>query len=224
MSTFTRLLTAWNASQNRAAFDLSVPLKTLRFLFSPSGKINRLDWIQIRIGQGWVAERDRAQFALEMGMPPRPVEVTAPPSFVRNLPSDLSRFFSTGEPLREEILEILDFEGLTEFQSAVYRATFEVPHGETRSYAWVAQKIRKPFAMRAVGQALKRNPFPLLIPCHRVISSCGALGGFMGRNEVCEPETFLKSQLLELERSYRNPVFPFLKMMEASNPWAASVG
>lgn len=219
-----RLLTAWSASQNQEIFDLTVPLGTLRLTVTPLQKINRLDWIRIRIGQGWVAERDRAQFALEMGMGPRPVERIEPPCFIRNLQTDLTRFFSTGEPLREEILKILDFEELTEFQRAVYRATFEVPHGETRSYAWVAQKIRKPFAMRAVGQALKRNPFPLLVPCHRVISSCGALGGFMGRNEVCEPETFLKSQLLELERSYRNPVFPFLKVMEKSNPWAASVG
>jgi methylated-DNA-[protein]-cysteine S-methyltransferase len=224
VSTFIRLLSAWNVSENPELHDVQVPLGTLRIAVSSAGKINRLDWIQIRIGQGWVAERDRPQLALEMGLGVRGVEKSEPSVLIQNLRADLRRFFSTGEPLRQEILEILEFAPLTEFQRAVYRATFEVPHGETRSYAWVAEKIRKPSAMRAVGQALKRNPFLLLIPCHRVISSCGALGGFMGQNDVCEPETYLKSKLLELERSYRNPVFPFLKIMEAQTPWIASAG
>jgi len=50
--------------------------------------------------------------------------------------------------------------------------------GETRSYAWVAEQIGKPKATRAVAQALHRNPWPLIIPCHRVISSDGKLGGY----------------------------------------------
>ncbi len=54
----------------------------------------------------------------------------------------------------------------------------KIPCGETRSYAWVAKEIGKPKATRAVAQALKRNPWPLIIPCHRVIASDGKIGGY----------------------------------------------
>jgi len=54
----------------------------------------------------------------------------------------------------------------------------KIPYGETRSYKWVAKQTGKPAAMRAVGQALKKNPFVGIIPCHRVVSSDGSLGGF----------------------------------------------
>ena len=58
---------------------------------------------------------------------------------------------------------------LTAFEQRVLRITSTIPFGETRSYAWVAKKAGRPKAVRAVGQALRKNPFPLLIPCHRVI-------------------------------------------------------
>ncbi|MFA5059502.1 MAG: MGMT family protein [Candidatus Omnitrophota bacterium] len=67
---------------------------------------------------------------------------------------------------------------LTKFEWAVLKATTQIPIGQTRSYAWVAKKIGKPKAMRAVGQALNKNPFPLIIPCHRVIRKNGLTGGF----------------------------------------------
>lgn len=54
----------------------------------------------------------------------------------------------------------------------------KIPSGETRTYAWVAEKIGKPKAVRAVAQALKHNPWPLIIPCHRVVASNGKLGGY----------------------------------------------
>lgn len=67
---------------------------------------------------------------------------------------------------------------LTEFQKKVYAAVKTIPKGQTRTYKWVAAKIGKPSAARAVGQALKRNPFIGIVPCHRVICSDGNLGGF----------------------------------------------
>jgi O-6-methylguanine DNA methyltransferase len=69
---------------------------------------------------------------------------------------------------------------LTSFQKAVYAATMEIPLGETRSYAWVARRIGLPKSSRAVGHALNRNPYAPFVPCHRVISSDGSLGGFRG--------------------------------------------
>jgi O-6-methylguanine DNA methyltransferase len=73
----------------------------------------------------------------------------------------------------------LDLRG-TPFQCAVWRALGEIPFGETRSYADVARRIRRPRAVRAVGAANGANPVPIVVPCHRVITSAGKLGGFGG--------------------------------------------
>ncbi len=67
--------------------------------------------------------------------------------------------------------------GLTEFERAVYREVIKIPLGEVRTYGEIAKAIGCPKGARAVGQALKRNPFPLLIPCHRVVAKNG-IGGF----------------------------------------------
>ena len=66
----------------------------------------------------------------------------------------------------------------TPFQRRVWEVVKAIPCGRTRSYKWVAEKSGNPKAAQAVGQALKRNPFPGVIPCHRVIRSNGSLGGF----------------------------------------------
>lgn len=58
----------------------------------------------------------------------------------------------------------LDMRYYTAFQQAVWRAATDIPHGETRSYSWIAQRIKNPKAVRAVGQALGANPMPILIP------------------------------------------------------------
>ena len=67
---------------------------------------------------------------------------------------------------------------LTDFQRLVYGAVCRIPRGHTRSYRWVAERIGRPRAARAVGQALRRNPFAPIVPCHRVVRSDGALGGY----------------------------------------------
>ncbi|MFA4993661.1 MAG: MGMT family protein [Candidatus Omnitrophota bacterium] len=68
---------------------------------------------------------------------------------------------------------------MTKFAIRVYRAVLSIPFGQVRSYKWVAQKAGSPGACRAVGQALKRNPYPLIIPCHRVIKSDKKIGGYV---------------------------------------------
>lgn len=68
----------------------------------------------------------------------------------------------------------------TEFQRAVLDALLDIPYGETRSYADIAQRIGRPKAVRAVGAANGRNPLPIVIPCHRVIGKDGSLTGFGG--------------------------------------------
>lgn len=68
----------------------------------------------------------------------------------------------------------------TDFQRRVIEALPTIPYGETISYGELARRIGQPNAARAVGQALNRNPLPILYPCHRVIGGNGALTGFGG--------------------------------------------
>ena len=82
----------------------------------------------------------------------------------------------------------LDLSIATPFQREVWEVTRLIPYGETRSYAWVAEQMGKPKAVQAVGQALGKNPLPIIIPCHRVITSDGKLGGF---SEGLEMKRFL---------------------------------
>ena len=74
----------------------------------------------------------------------------------------------------------VDLRSATDFQRKVLMAALEVPRGQVATYAEIAERIGKPKAFRAVGQALRHNPIPIVIPCHRVIASDGTLGGYGG--------------------------------------------
>ncbi len=91
----------------------------------------------------------------------------------------------------------MTFKKITPFQHKVLKAVLTIPLGKTRSYKWVAQKIGSPRASRAVGQALNRNPFPLLVPCHRVVASDGKIGGYSKGESK-------KKNLLNLEKKIYN--------------------
>ena len=85
---------------------------------------------------------------------------------------------------------------LTPFANKVYKIVLRIPLGELRTYRWVAAKAGKPRSFRAVGQLMKRNPYPFFIPCHRVIRSNGDIGGYaFGRKR--------KLELLKLEQLIR---------------------
>lgn len=85
---------------------------------------------------------------------------------------------------------------LTKFQWQVLEQTAKIPFGETRSYKWIARQIGRPKAFRAVGQALRRNPYPVIIPCHRVIKEDGALGGYAGGPSDKKEELLLTEQMI----------------------------
>ncbi|MBI2890943.1 MAG: MGMT family protein [Nitrospirae bacterium] len=102
----------------------------------------------------------------------------------------LNRYFKGGKPnLRRAPA---DTRGMSPFQLGVLRAAQAIPYGEVRSYGWVAARIGRPRAARAVGRALATNPLPLVFPCHRVVASDGSLGGFSSGLAV-------KRKLLALE-------------------------
>lgn len=89
----------------------------------------------------------------------------------------------------------LQFKKGTEFQKMVWSHLKSIPYGQTKSYSGFAQELNKPLAVRAVGGAIGKNPFGLLIPCHRVIGKDGSLTGFAGGVPT-------KKVLLDLEKRF----------------------
>lgn len=85
---------------------------------------------------------------------------------------------------------------LTAFKKRVYQVVLRVPLGEVRTYKWVAAHAGSPRAWRAVGQILKKNPYPLIIPCHRVVNSRDKMGGYIFGKAA-------KKNILELEKQIR---------------------
>jgi methylated-DNA-[protein]-cysteine S-methyltransferase len=73
---------------------------------------------------------------------------------------------------------VLDMTGVPDFDRRVYTVARTIPAGRTMTYGEIGQRLGDPSAARAVGQALGENPFPIIVPCHRVLAASGKLGGF----------------------------------------------
>jgi len=155
----------------------------------------------VRTGLGWVAIGGSGRGIGYISLPKSSVEVALAgldcyipeaiedASAFGDLPMRLQRYFA-GEMI--ELPDELDLEEATAFERVVLEETRHIPYGEVRSYAWVANRIGKPLACRAVGGAMARNRFPIVVPCHRVVASDGSPGGFSGGLDM-------KKSLLELE-------------------------
>ena len=74
----------------------------------------------------------------------------------------------------------IDWEGIGGFRRSVMEEAMRIPAGETRSYGWLAERVGRPRAARAVGRVMATNPLPLVVPCHRVVGSDGSLRGYGG--------------------------------------------
>jgi methylated-DNA-[protein]-cysteine S-methyltransferase len=98
----------------------------------------------------------------------------------------------------------LDMGNVPEFDRSVYEVTRRIPRGETRSYGEIAAELGDPAAARAVGQALGRNPFPIIVPCHRVLAAAGRPGGFSAHGGVAT-----KLRMLAIEGAPGNAEFDF---------------
>ncbi|MFO7957932.1 MAG: pantetheine-phosphate adenylyltransferase [Candidatus Brocadiia bacterium] len=88
----------------------------------------------------------------------------------------LERYFAGRNPNTPR--ELLDLSGATDFQRRVYEELLEVPFGEVVTYGELAGRVGSPGGARAVGQAVGRNPLPVLVPCHRVVAADAKVGGF----------------------------------------------
>ena len=102
---------------------------------------------------------------------------------------EFERYFKGG--LKAFSYPLAPLEG-TAFEREIWLALRDIPYGQTRSYKWLADRAGHPGAARAAGQALAKNPLPIVLPCHRVIESDGSLGGY-------SPDLDIKRRLLEAE-------------------------
>jgi methylated-DNA-[protein]-cysteine S-methyltransferase len=119
----------------------------------------------------------------------KPGEILRKGNALPLIKKELKEYFENG---REEFTQGINLTKGTEFDKKVWLALKDIPYGETRTYKWLAEKIGKPTAFRAVGQALSRNPIPILLPCHRIIESDGSIGGYSSGIDI-------KRRLLEIE-------------------------
>jgi O-6-methylguanine DNA methyltransferase len=153
---------------------------------TPVGKLyvgfkeNRIAYIGVDTGEPFENVRSRIEARLR-----RPVHSGDAPLWLRET---LDQFFKTWR-IDDKVVDIED---LTPFEQAALRAAAMIPPGEVRSYSWVASKIGRPRAARAVGQVMARNPLPLLFPCHRVVDASGDLHDYGYGLEM-------KARLLKLE-------------------------
>ena len=111
-------------------------------------------------------------------------------SLIKLLGEKIQLFFK-GEII-DFSLELLDFNRCYKIQKKVLFAEYKIPRGWVSTYKRIANKIVIPKGARVVGNALAKNPFPIIIPCHRAIKTNGDLGGFQGGIKM-------KRRLLELE-------------------------
>lgn len=91
----------------------------------------------------------------------------------------------------------VDWRGQTDFQRAVLEAASSIPTGEVRPYSWIAARIGRPAAVRAVGSALGQNPVPVIVACHRVVRADGQLGQY--RFGTAMKARLLKAEGLDLQ-------------------------
>ena len=88
----------------------------------------------------------------------------------------------------------------TKFQIKVWNEISKIPKGKVKTYKELAKLIKKPKATRAVANACGKNPYPIKIPCHRVIRSDGTLGGYSGKGRIARKKNLLKKEGYNFER------------------------
>ncbi|HEX6708287.1 MAG TPA: methylated-DNA--[protein]-cysteine S-methyltransferase [Albitalea sp.] len=134
--------------------------------------------------------RTRVHLARRFG---QAIEQSPPPDVARAI-ADITALLS-GTPV-DLVHVALDMDGLPDFHRRVYELARTIPPGQTRTYGELADRLGEPGAARAVGQALGRNPFAIIVPCHRVMAAGGRAGGFSAPGGLRT-----KLRLLTIERA-----------------------
>ena len=128
----------------------------------------------------------------ERGFDPQPRAVSADRATERAVEDAATQLTEYFQGQRDHFHLPLDLSGVTPFTRSVLEATATVPFGQLSTYRSIAERIGKPGATRAVGNALGRNPIPVVVPCHRIVRSDASLGGYTGGLDI-------KQHLLALE-------------------------
>jgi methylated-DNA-[protein]-cysteine S-methyltransferase len=115
-------------------------------------------------------------------------EVAAPPEVQRAIDAIVSLLDGASSDLS---FITLDMEGVPDFHRRVYEVARTIPSGATLSYGEIAARLGDPGSARAVGQALGRNPFVIVVPCHRVLAAAGKTGGFSANGGTATKLTLL---------------------------------
>ncbi len=159
------------------------------------------------MGQAWIAWQEPENRVIEIGLPgkfsPQVIESLRNRygknvRLVRSTPNEdivhaVQSYFSGSRFVAFPFWHRLDFGSMTETRIRVLQAVYAIPYGQTRTYSSIAAEIGKPAVSRFIGNTMAANPFPVIIPCHRVIRKDGSLGGFGGGID-------LKRKMLDMER------------------------
>ena len=94
-------------------------------------------------------------------------------------------------------------EEATPFRQACWRQARTIGGGNTKSYGQLAIEVERPGGARAVGQAMRNNPLPIIVPCHRIIGSNGRMGGFSGSGQPEDPGVLIKQDLVSWEAAWK---------------------
>ena len=153
--------------------------------FAQSAVLIQWDVIESPLGPLYIAASPKGLCSVDFGVDESAFQSHLDPSArvernaaaLKPIADQLQRYFADA---RYRFQVPLDLDRLTPFQVTVLQTAQRIPSGAVWTYGQVAQAIGKPKASRAVGQALGRNPVPIVIPCHRVVASDGGLGGYSG--------------------------------------------
>jgi methylated-DNA-[protein]-cysteine S-methyltransferase len=159
-----------------------------------------LVWHAERIIGAQLPERDEETARRRLSRRFPDAAETQPPAFVAEAIGGVVALLK-GEPRNLSHLPIA-LDTVSEFNRKVYDVALAIPPGETLTYGEVAARIGEPGAARAVGVALGQNPFPIIVPCHRVLAAGGKTGGFSADGGV---ETKLRMLTIEKARTSTEP-------------------
>jgi methylated-DNA-[protein]-cysteine S-methyltransferase len=168
-------------------------MKALGFtLFDTAIGACALVWNARGIAGVWLPERDEASLRARIARRLPALPEQAPPASVQAAAERITGLLQGGSDDLHDL--VLDLSATPLFHRRVYEVARAIPPGRTRTYLEVAIELGAPGAARAVGQALGRNPFPIVVPCHRVLAAGGKAGGFSAPGGVVT-----KYKLLEIE-------------------------
>jgi methylated-DNA-[protein]-cysteine S-methyltransferase len=151
-----------------------------------------LAWSEHGIIGVQLPERDEAATRARLQKRHPGAHEASPPSHIRQVIEGIARLLRGEKPDLSHVA--LDMNGLTAFQCSVYAVARSIPPGATLSYGEIAARLGDRGAARDVGEAMGQNPFPIIVPCHRVLAAGGKVGGFSAAGGITT-----KLRLLDIE-------------------------